>query len=251
MKYLFHMSLAAVALGVLVVPLAAFAEVVPLAPLPSNFGQDTDSLGGYLNTIFYTVIAGAAILAVLRIMWGGFQYMTSEAVAQTKDARIIITMAVLGLILLLASWLILYVINPSLTRLDALELGFTPLENVDGQIDINLEEGRVFTQEEIQTAVADESFRTVSSVVRGEQLQSVVDTTDVSEKTQRDLRTACQARGSDYSASTQIARTCINSNGEEYGKLKIDENIFNQYNRCNLGDELVEKRTYFVCSKDL
>jgi len=138
-------------------PMIAAAEVVPLAPLPTNFGGGTDTLPGYINTIFMTMIAVGAVLAVIRIIMGGFQYMTSEAVTQTKDSRAIITSAVGGLVLLLASWLILTVINPNLVQLDALK--FTPLESLptDARIQLGSTGSETYTFSEV---LNERSFQT-------------------------------------------------------------------------------------------
>lgn len=117
--------------ALILLPLAAHAEVVPLAPLPTNFGFSTESLDGYINTLFYIAIGVGAVLAVLRIVIGGFQYMTSEAVTSTKDARSIITMAIVGLLVLLGSWLALSIINPRINNLNvfnfATDLDTTPV----------------------------------------------------------------------------------------------------------------------------
>ena len=114
--------------GVVITPAIALAEVVPLAPLPTKFGGDTETLPGYVNTIFLLTISVGAVLAVLRIIWGGFRYMTSEAVGDVKEARSIIVQAIIGLLLLLGIWIILNEINPNITNLNA--LSFSPLENV-------------------------------------------------------------------------------------------------------------------------
>lgn len=129
----------------LFLPLLAFAEVIPLAPLPTNFGNDTETLGGYVNTIFQLAIAAGAALAVIQVVIGGLKYMTTEAVTGTKDARTIITGAIVGLLVLLGSWLILFVINPDLTNLKA--LNFDPLPNATG-IDRELEQQRGTVQKE-------------------------------------------------------------------------------------------------------
>ena len=100
-------------------PIVAMADVIPLAPVPDLNGG-VNSLPEYLNAVFRVVIIVGAILAVLRIIWSGFEYMTSEAVGQKKDARGVITAAIGGLILLIATTLILTVINPSIVNLDAL-----------------------------------------------------------------------------------------------------------------------------------
>lgn len=93
-----------------------FYSIVPLPDLPIT--ADT-SLVDYINAVFRLAISGAAILGVLMIMYGGFEYMTKEVTGK-KDGRDRIRSAVLGLVLLLASWLILNVINPDILNLNFL-----------------------------------------------------------------------------------------------------------------------------------
>lgn len=109
------------------------ADFVPIAPLPTNF-ENTGSLEGYINGIFQLSISIGAVLAVLRIIWGGFKYMTEEAVNAKGEARQVIQQALLGLALLLGSWLILYVINPNLVNLDALKFEKLRSDAPSGQI---------------------------------------------------------------------------------------------------------------------
>jgi len=67
----------------------------------------------------YTLIVGiSGLAAFVMIVWGGVQYMTSSGdPTKTSDAKEKIRAALLGLLLVLASFLILQVINPELTLL--------------------------------------------------------------------------------------------------------------------------------------
>lgn len=76
------------------------------------------SLAGFLQTVFYIAISVGAILAVLRIAYAGFVYMTTDAVGLKGDAKKMIQEAVLGLLLLLAIVIILGRINPNLLRMN-------------------------------------------------------------------------------------------------------------------------------------
>lgn len=71
----------------------------------------------YLLYVFRLAIALTVFLAVVMTIWGGFKYMTTEAVLGKGEARKTIENAVLGLLLALASYLILYTINPNLVNL--------------------------------------------------------------------------------------------------------------------------------------
>ncbi len=97
---------------------------VPLAPTPdsSKFGQlyGTSSLATFLNGLFVAAISIGAILAVLRLAYAGYEYMTSDAWGSKSHAKEIIAETVLGLLLLLGTWLTLNQINPKLLDLNIL-----------------------------------------------------------------------------------------------------------------------------------
>ncbi|MEK7093393.1 MAG: hypothetical protein AAB927_02810 [Patescibacteria group bacterium] len=92
-------------------------------PPSSKLGQlyGTTSLAGFLNGLFTAAISIGAILAVLRIAYAGYEYMTSDAWGNKARAREIIGDVVLGLMLLLGTYLILNQINPQLLNLNILQ----------------------------------------------------------------------------------------------------------------------------------
>lgn len=80
-------------------------------------------LGQYIAAIFRWSLLIAGTLATVIIIFGGLIYMTSGGNAQrTKDAKERMAHALLGLILLLASYTILYVINPDLVSFKSLKV---------------------------------------------------------------------------------------------------------------------------------
>ena len=91
---------------------------VPLAPAPasSKLGQlyGTTDLSSFVSGLFAAALSIGAILAVLRLGYAGYQYMTTEAFGQKTHAKEIIGDTVLGLLLLISVWLILYQINPDI-----------------------------------------------------------------------------------------------------------------------------------------
>jgi hypothetical protein len=90
-----------------------------LSPLPGTGNEvNTDEPGTYLQTMYQVAVALAAILAVVMLVVGGFQYMTSEAFNTKEQAKTRIWGAIGGLLLILASWLILNVVNPELLKFD-------------------------------------------------------------------------------------------------------------------------------------
>jgi len=74
--------------------------------------------GKYVNAMFKVALSVGAILAVLRIAYAGYLYMASDMWNTKAKAREILGNVVLGLLLLLSIYLILYQINPDILRLD-------------------------------------------------------------------------------------------------------------------------------------
>ena len=78
---------------------------------------NTTELGPFMNKVFVGAISLGAILAVLRLAWAGFVYMSSDLWTSKDRAKEIIRETLLGLFLLLAIWLILKQINPDILKL--------------------------------------------------------------------------------------------------------------------------------------
>lgn len=95
-------------------------DFVPLAPISGvKIGPNT-TLPEYINSVFVVIISVAAMLAVLRIVTGGFKYIIEESVSAKGEARGVIQGAIIGLLLLLGSWIILTTINPQIVDLSVL-----------------------------------------------------------------------------------------------------------------------------------
>jgi hypothetical protein len=100
----------------IIFPAIAFAEEnlvflteggVPGISSNSNFND-------FLNASFKIGLAVAATLAVVMITVGGFEYMGSESVFSKTAGRERIQNAIIGLLIALLIWIILYTINPNL-----------------------------------------------------------------------------------------------------------------------------------------
>jgi succinate dehydrogenase/fumarate reductase cytochrome b subunit len=103
---------------------AADGKFIPIAPIPNPIGgglATDNTLPQYVNSVFQIAIAVGAALAAIFIAIGGFEYIFSEAMDTKKNGRMRITQALLGLGILLLVTLILYVINPDLIKLNALQ----------------------------------------------------------------------------------------------------------------------------------
>ena len=73
--------------------------------------------GKYLNILIKLFLGISAVLAMIMIVWGGIQYMTSELASSKEAGRESITHAVLGLLLALGAWLLLFTLNPDLLNI--------------------------------------------------------------------------------------------------------------------------------------
>ncbi len=103
---------------------------VPLVPNPSvpipgvRFTAATEEngiitvpyLSQYISGIYRLSVGLGAILAAVMIVFGGFKYLLAASVPDVKDGKTIIQDAVIGLVVLLSSFLILKTINPQLVE---------------------------------------------------------------------------------------------------------------------------------------
>lgn len=92
----------------------------------------SSKLGTYLNIMIKIFIGICAVLAVIMIIMGGIEYMSSELISSKEQGRSRINNAILGLILAVGAWTLLYTINPKLldTELKSLE-DVTVVVNID------------------------------------------------------------------------------------------------------------------------
>ena len=96
----------------------------PLAPLPNpdKTGElltsintaDTCAFGKYLNIVIKLFFGICAVLAMIMIVIGGVQYMTTELISSKESAKHSITGAIFGFLLALSAYLLLNTINPKL-----------------------------------------------------------------------------------------------------------------------------------------
>ena len=107
----------------LVTPIVADAVnlnlTYPIFPgTPDINKEENQGLSGIVAWLYTLIVGISGLAAFVMIVWGGVQYMTSAGnPTKTSDAKDKIKMALLGLLLVLASFLILQVINPELTIL--------------------------------------------------------------------------------------------------------------------------------------
>lgn len=88
----------------------------------SNFLTTNGSLAGFLNAAFTMTLSLGAILAVLQLARAGWLYMGAADMWGSKQkAKEIISDAIIGLLLLIGIYIILYQINPNLLNLNVLQ----------------------------------------------------------------------------------------------------------------------------------
>ena len=121
-----RVALITILLGFTIAAPTAFAGegFVPIAPIPTASGElsASTSLEEYINAAFNIALTAGAVLAVIMIAWGGFEYMLSQTLPGQKDGRARIQSALFGLAILLVVYLVLYIINPDIVSLNIFEV---------------------------------------------------------------------------------------------------------------------------------
>jgi hypothetical protein len=117
-----------------------------LEPLPCIAGVNTNcndknlqektDIGSYLLYIYKFGLAASVFLAIVMIIWGGFEYILSATPFGKSDGKGKIEQAIFGLVMVLVSYLILQTIDPRLVYVDSK----LPIIKVNGeQIDKTVE----------------------------------------------------------------------------------------------------------------
>ncbi len=91
-----------------------------LAPLPDldSVPNNVNALKEYIPKIINLLIALSATTAILMIVVGGFQYMSTDAIQGKSAGKERIKNAIWGLVLVLSAYLILWTVNPNLLTLN-------------------------------------------------------------------------------------------------------------------------------------
>lgn len=92
---------------------------VPLQEIPKVIDKSTaDNPSLFFNAMFNFGIIIAGFLAVIMIAIGGIQYMSTDAIHGKSEGREKITYALMGLLLILFSYILLKTINPDILKFD-------------------------------------------------------------------------------------------------------------------------------------
>ncbi len=111
--------------------------ITPEVPIPGVYtGQqtiDNNGIARYIRAIYVYFIWTVGILAVVMIMFGGISWIAAAGNAgRINDARETINNAIIGLIIALTSYALLYVINPELLNLSLPPVGSLTNESIAG-----------------------------------------------------------------------------------------------------------------------
>lgn len=92
--------------------------LTPLPNVETAQGTGKATASSYISGLFNLIIGIAGVLAVIKIIFGGIKYMSTDAFMGKNEARDTIQNAIWGLILAISAWLILFTVNPNLVKFD-------------------------------------------------------------------------------------------------------------------------------------
>ncbi|MEK7390639.1 MAG: hypothetical protein AAB635_00700 [Patescibacteria group bacterium] len=121
LKILLVLTVFLALLGVTGQVFAALGEYTPLVKLPGIDKAEANNLPEYLKAMFKLLLGVAGALAVIMITLGGIEYMSTDSMFGKEEGKKKINNALLGLLLAIGAWLILFTVNPKL-----LEFNFNP-----------------------------------------------------------------------------------------------------------------------------
>lgn len=113
-----YLLILAISFFFVILPAHAAIDYHVLEPLPYiSSDSGTSDVSSFIPGIVKIAILVAGALAVIRIIIGGVQYMSTDAWGKKSDAKGTITSALMGLLLAIGSYTILYTINPNLLKI--------------------------------------------------------------------------------------------------------------------------------------
>jgi hypothetical protein len=138
MKSFYNVVIVLVGIALFHVPVLSLADTTytTLAPITNYIGEKEEiseaTFSKYLDNMFKMGIALCTGLAVLMIIIGGIQYVSSDAWGRKSEGKERILAALLGLVIALGSYALLKTINPELldTRLELAELNIEGIETM-------------------------------------------------------------------------------------------------------------------------
>jgi hypothetical protein len=104
----------------LLTPTVAFAQINACKPgtIPRNAATNPQ-IGQCVNQIYLWALGAAGALALIMMIYGGYEVMTAAGNAQrATNGKSYIYSSLIGILILLGAYLLLSVINPDLTKLE-------------------------------------------------------------------------------------------------------------------------------------
>jgi hypothetical protein len=136
-------------IGTYVSAAATNSAYKPLVELPRMSNEAGMGAEDYVQALYFLSITIGALIAVVKIIFGGVQYMLSDVITSKEKAKKDIYGALLGLLIILSAVLILNTINPNLTKLNIFQ-NAPAIGTIDGpQVrteDDQCAEGSIFTK---------------------------------------------------------------------------------------------------------
>ncbi|MDE1875010.1 MAG: hypothetical protein KGH68_03025 [Patescibacteria group bacterium] len=204
-------------------PGAANCTYLPLTTIPGAFKENTPADPvAIVKNIYGVSISIAAVLAVGMIIWAGVEYATAEAIGKKTDAKEKWQGAIVGLLLLLSSYIILRTINVSLVDVN-LDLG-NPLKGV------------LTTSAALNQLVSDATSASTAFQASEQQAEQQIQAAQTQIDTLQSQKTALQAQLA--SAQTDADKASINQQIAE-----IQNQIVAQQNAINNANAVVVKQS--------
>lgn len=99
-----------------------YQQLAPIMDPSTNKAIDTTSFPTYLQAIYRIGIGLCFVLGVIMFTWAGIEYIVSEAMNSKADAKKRMSSALIGLAIVLVSYILLNTINPDLLKLQDINL---------------------------------------------------------------------------------------------------------------------------------
>lgn len=143
-------------------------EYTVLAPLPGTtkgggncVGADCKAdLASYIPGLFNLIIGLAAVVAVAYIIYGGFLYITTDAIMGKEEGKKHINNAIYGLIMISVAWLILYTINPRILEFKLNIDAITVPSGPGGTLGVPMTAEQIAESNAIRTSLSNEGVNT-------------------------------------------------------------------------------------------
>jgi|GEM_PF-1631002 len=207
----------------------------PLAPLPNleTMQPETNpNISTYVQDMFNLLIAIGAVAAVFMITWGGFEYMSSDAVSGKSAGKEKIQNAIYGLLMILCSFLILKTIDPRFVNIPA---GLVTPLNLATTSSVSLETVQNSNQSIMNKVSATAQSQADSAIYTNNQAQDKVNTLSQQLNDAYDAETvACDKTQPDYTLEGCNNATVLSTKLEDQLNTARATEALTAYNKMSL-----------------